>query len=75
MRLSSAPRNTAMRVVAVHPGGAMTYRLMEMGLIEGADVVVEGAAPLGDPLRIRLGDYQLSLRSQDAELVDVAICG
>jgi len=49
----------------------MTYRLMEMGLIEGARVEVLGRAPLGDPLHVRLGDYELSLRSDEAALVDV----
>jgi Fe2+ transport system protein FeoA len=50
----------------------MTYRLMEMGLIEGARVEVLGRAPLGDPLHIRLGDYELSLRCEEAELIDIA---
>ena len=50
----------------------MTYRLMEIGLIEGARVEVLGRAPLGDPLHLRLGDYDLSLRNDEAELVDVA---
>jgi Fe2+ transport system protein FeoA len=49
----------------------MTFRLMEMGLIEGACVEVVGRAPLGDPLHVRLGDYELSLRREEAELVDI----
>jgi Fe2+ transport system protein FeoA len=44
---------------------------MELGLIEGARVRVLGRAPLGDPLRVRVGDYDLSLRRQDARLIDV----
>ena len=50
----------------------MTCRLMEMGLIEGACVEVVGRAPLGDPLHLRLGDYELSLRRAEAELIDIA---
>jgi Fe2+ transport system protein FeoA len=50
----------------------MTCRLMEMGLIEGARVEVLGRAPLGDPLHLRLGDYELSLRREEAQLVDIA---
>jgi ferrous iron transport protein A len=45
---------------------------MELGLIEGAQVEVMGAAPLGDPLQIRCGDSRLSLRREEAELIDVA---
>lgn len=47
------------------------FRLMELGLIEGAEVELLGRAPLGDPIQIRLGDCTLSLRRAEAELVDV----
>jgi Fe2+ transport system protein FeoA len=45
---------------------------MEMGLIEGAEVELVRRAPLGDPVQLRLGDYELSIRSTEAALVDVA---
>jgi Fe2+ transport system protein FeoA len=45
---------------------------MEMGLVEGAEVELVRRAPLGDPLQLRLGDYDLSIRSADADLIDVA---
>jgi len=45
---------------------------MELGLIDGAEVRVMGRAPLGDPLHVRLGDYEISLRAGEADLVDVA---
>jgi len=44
---------------------------MEMGLIEGAELQLIRRAPFGDPLQLRLGDYELSLRSSEAELIDV----
>ena len=71
MSLAQVPRSHPVRVIGVRDGGPMTYRLMEMGLIEGARVEVLGRAPLGDPLHVRLGDYELSLRSDEAALVDV----
>jgi ferrous iron transport protein A len=46
---------------------------MEMGVIEGTELEVIRRAPLGDPLQIRLGDYELSLRNSEAELIDVAL--
>ncbi len=46
-------------------------RLMEMGLFEGSRVTVLRRAPLGDPLEIQVGDYRLSLRQDEARLVDV----
>ena len=72
MPLTHAPLRKRLRIVSVRPGEALSRRLMEMGLIEGAEVAVIGRAPLGDPLHIRLGDYELSLRASEAALVEVA---
>ena len=71
MSLATAPTATRMRITSINGNGAHAGRMMEMGLIEGAEVSVIRRAPLGDPLQIRLGDYELSLRSLQAELVDV----
>ena len=71
MSLAQAPRWCPVRVTGIRGGGAITYRLMEMGLFEGARVEVLGCAPLGDPLHVRLGDYELSLRREEAALVDI----
>ena len=71
MSLASAPFSETLRVTGVRAGGAIACSLMEMGLIEGALVQVVGRAPLGDPMRVRLGDYELSLRNAEAGLVDV----
>jgi ferrous iron transport protein A len=72
MGLTRAPLDKALRVTCVRSGGAFGRRLMEMGLIEGAVLAVLRRAPLGDPLHIRLGDYELSLRGREAELIDVS---
>lgn len=71
MSLVHAPLSRGVRVTGVRGDGPMSFRLMEMGLIEGARVEVVGRAPLGDPLHLRLGDYELSLRCEEAALVDV----
>ena len=50
-----------------------TVRLMEMGLFEGSRVTVLRRAPLGDPMEIQVGDYRLSLRRDEAALVDITL--
>lgn len=72
MSLNAVPVGTRCRVRAVRSDGPLPYRLMEMGLIEGADVQVVGRAPLGDPIHLRLADYELAVRSAEAGLVDVS---
>lgn len=72
MSLASVPLRARYRVKGVRTGDHISYRLMEMGLTEGMEVEVVRRAPLGDPLQVRIGDYELSLRASEAELVDVA---
>jgi ferrous iron transport protein A len=49
----------------------IVQRLLEMGLLEGEEVTVLGFAPLGDPMEIRVRDYRLSLRKQEAARIIV----
>jgi ferrous iron transport protein A len=72
MSLAGVPLDTVFRVAGVRSGNPLSIRLMEMGWVEGAPVQVLRRAPLGDPLHVRLGDYELSLRASEAELVDVS---
>ena len=46
-------------------------RLMTMGLIPGTRVEVLRAAPLGDPIAIRLRSYNLAMRRNDAAQISV----
>ena len=46
-------------------------RLMTMGLIPGTHVEVLRAAPLGDPIAVRLRSYNLALRKSDASKIQV----
>jgi ferrous iron transport protein A len=49
--------------------GTQIYRqkLLAMGLIKGTDFVVARVAPMGDPMEIRVRDYNLSLRKAEAK--------
>src|SRR4051794_9507151 len=59
------------QVVAVGGDDHMRRRLMEMGFCNGAMVEVIRRAPLGDPIEFRLRGYHLSLRSEQAEFVQI----
>ncbi len=48
---------------------AFTQRLMQLGLIEGADIEVVRCAPTGDPIEVRVLGYALSLRRVEAALI------
>jgi ferrous iron transport protein A len=59
------------RVLAVKGEGAVARRLMEMGVIPGAPVRVVRTAPLGDPLEVRVRNYHLALRRNEAQAISV----
>ncbi len=61
------------RVLAVNGEGAVTRRLMEMGVIPGAPVRIVKCAPLGDPLEVRVRNYHLALRRNEAQNISVVI--
>jgi ferrous iron transport protein A len=44
---------------------------MDMGITKGVDIIVRKVAPLGDPIELTVLGYELSIRKQDAELIEV----
>ena len=46
-------------------------RLMDLGLIRGTTVEVVRAAPLGDPIEVKLRGFMLTLRRAEAEHITV----
>ena len=59
------------RVLKIQSKGAVSQRIVEMGVAPGAVIEVERIAPLGDPIDIKVRGYHLSLRKEEAEGVVV----
>jgi len=49
----------------------ISAKLLEMGLYHGQEVEVIFKAPFGDPIAVNIGGYILSLRLNEARLVEV----
>ncbi|HJA68826.1 MAG TPA: ferrous iron transport protein A [Firmicutes bacterium] len=58
-------------VVKLHGEGAVKRRIMDMGLTKGTQVYVRKVAPLGDPIEVTVRGYELSIRKDDAQLIEV----
>ena len=71
MVLSEISQGERVRVVQIAGDDGLSIRLMEMGLTPGVDMVLLGAAPLGDPLEYEIRGYRLSLRRSEAARVSV----
>ena len=64
------------RVVALRRGDrAYRERLLAMGLTPGTEFTVERAAPLGDPVELRVRGYAMSLRKAEADMLEVERTG
>lgn len=62
---------TTSKVVKLHGQGAVKRRIMDMGITKGVEVYVRKVAPLGDPVEITVRGYELSLRKEDAGMIEV----
>lgn len=51
--------------------GALRQHFLDMGVIPGAKVKLEKLAPLGDPMELRIHGYELTLRLNDARLIEI----
>jgi Fe2+ transport system protein FeoA len=69
LSLTRLPIGAQARVIAINGSGAIARRLMEMGVVPGAPVRVIKAAPLGDPIEIRVRGYHLALRRTEAQTI------
>ena len=44
---------------------------MDMGITKGVEIYVRKFAPLGDPMELYLRGYELSLRKDDAQMIEI----
>ncbi len=59
------------RITKVGGEGELRCRLLDMGLIPKTKVKVQKMAPMGDPIEIHLRGYELTIRKEDAQKIEV----
>ena len=60
------------QVVRLTGSGAVKRRIMDMGVTKGVKIFVRKVAPLGDPIEVTLRGYELTLRKDEAQSIEVA---
>ena len=71
--LTSSQEMRRLLVRTVGGEGALRCRFLDMGLIPKTKVVVKKIAPMGDPIEIRLRNYELTIRKEDAKKIEVSM--
>lgn len=73
MTLKEAKVGSTVKVTKLHGEGAVKRRIMDMGITKGVEIYVRKVAPLGDPVEVTVRNYELSLRKDDAQCVEVEL--
>ena len=71
MKLNELQIGQTARITEVGGEGALRQHLLDMGVIPEAEVTLMKFAPMGDPMELRIHDYELTLRLADAEKIEV----
>ncbi len=62
-------RNQRARIVSVRANGELGRRIRDMGLLPGVEITVIGRAPLKDPVALKIHNFTLSLRNNEADYI------
>ena len=71
MTLDQLTVSQSARILTVGGQGALRQHFLDMGLIPGADVTLVKFAPMGDPMELRIHGYELTLRVEEAQKIEV----
>ena len=71
MTLNELKTGSSGIITAVGGDGPLRCRLLDMGLIPRTRVTLQKVAPMGDPIEIRVRGYELTLRVEEAQKIEV----
>ena len=71
MRLSDLKTGQSAVILKVLGHGGFRRRIMEMGFVRGKRVEVLQNAPLKDPIKYKVMEYEVSLRRSEAQMIEV----
>lgn len=71
MKLDNLAIGKSAVIVSVGGTGALRQHFLDMGLIQGVEITMVKYAPMGDPIEIKIHDFELTLRKEDAQKIEV----
>lgn len=71
MTLKEVKVGSTVTVQKIRGEGPIKRRIMDMGITKGVKVTVRKVAPLGDPVELTVRGYELSIRKEDAQMIEV----
>ena len=71
MTLKDLPIGKTATVLSVGGEGALRQHFLDMGIIPNVDITMVKHAPMGDPIELRLHNYELTLRLEYAQKIEI----
>ena len=71
MTLNELESGSSCIITSVGGDGPLRCRLLDMGVIPRTRVTLQKVAPMGDPIEIRVRGYELTLRVEEAQKIEV----
>ena len=72
MTIADLKLNQSGKIISINGKGFLRHRLMEMGFTPQTIVTLTKVAPFGDPLELTIRNYEISIRKEDASLIEIA---
>ena len=71
MTLDKLPIGEKAVIISVGGENKLRCHLLDMGLIPHTEIMIRKTAPLGDPMEIALRGYTMTIRKDDASMIEV----
>lgn len=71
MRMNELQPGQCAYIQAVEGEGALRHHLLDMGLTPGTEITLQKIAPMGDPVQIKVRGYELTLRLEEAQKIEI----
>ncbi len=71
--LRKMAKNQQGTITAVKVAGDLGRRIRDMGLVTGTEIMIQGRAPLNDPVALRIRGNTLTLRNNEADHIEVEV--
>ena len=71
MTLNELPIGVTATITSVNGQGPLRLRMLDMGIIPKTKVIIRKIAPMGDPIEIYIRGYELTIRLEEAEKIEV----
>ncbi len=71
MTIADLKLNQKGRIISINGKGLLRHRLMEMGFTPQTIVTLRKVAPFGDPLELTIRNYEISIRKDEAKMIEI----